>query len=341
MFSSTFIEHLYLRTCILAVSFFFISCGEEAQIRSYEIPSEYDGPVVTWELPAEWGENPDISGPMAGSFHVKTDLGPIGRIGVMPFRESVSSVDVANMFAMELGQSRMNEEDLKKISEIRNIQGRDFEWISLNDKGNEGSTRKILLALFRNRGETWLFPFIADRDLIREQEKNFESFLASTTLRAGKIEIRAKAPALPPPPPAHDQHGAPTWEVPSHWIKTSASSMRLASYEVNDGNGSKLDFSITSFPGDVGGTLANVNRWLGQIGIDPVEESNLSKYVSPIVLDERDAQLVVAVGEKNALFAAIMMVEDRSWFFKITGNRELAKVEKSNFLSFLNSVCFH
>ena len=26
------------------------------------------------------------------------------------------------------------------------------------------------------------------------------------------------------------------------------------------------------------------------------------------------------------------MIEDRSWFFKITGNRELAKVEKSNFL---------
>ena len=61
------------------------SCGEEAEIRSYEIPSEYTGPVVTWELPDEWGENPDISGPMAGSFHVKTDLGPMGRIGVMPF----------------------------------------------------------------------------------------------------------------------------------------------------------------------------------------------------------------------------------------------------------------
>ena len=57
------------------------SCGEEAEIRSYEIPTEYNGPVVTWELPEEWGENPDISGPMAGSFHVKTDLGPMGRIG--------------------------------------------------------------------------------------------------------------------------------------------------------------------------------------------------------------------------------------------------------------------
>ena len=40
---------------------------------------------------------------MSGSFHVKTEAGPTGRIGVMPFRESVSSVDVANMFGMELG----------------------------------------------------------------------------------------------------------------------------------------------------------------------------------------------------------------------------------------------
>ena len=316
------------------------SCGEEAEIRSYEIPSEYTGPVVTWELPEEWGENPDISGPMAGSFHVKTELGPMGRIGVMPFRESVSSVDVANMFGMELGQSRMDGEDLKEISEIKNIEGRNFEWIRLQDTGHEGSTRTILLALYRNKGETWLFPFIGDRDLINEQEKNFESFLASTTLRAGEIEIRAKAPDLPPPP-AHDQHGAPTWEVPSHWVKTSASSMRLASYEVKDGNGSKLDFSVTSFPGDVGGTLANVNRWLGQIGIDPVKEDGLEKYITPIILDEKEAQLVVAEGEKDALYAAILMIEDRSWFFKITGNRELAKVEKSNFLSFLESVCFH
>ena len=117
--------------------------------------------------------------------------------------------------------------------------------------------------------------------------------------------------------------------------------MRLASYEVTDGNNSKLDFSVTSFPGNVGGTLANVNRWLGQIGIDPVQEADLEKYISQIVLDEKKAQLVVAEGETDSLFAAILMVEDRSWFFKLTGNRELAKVEKSNFLSFLESVCFH
>ena len=306
------------------------SCGEEAEIRSYEIPSEYTGPVVSWDLPEEWGENPDLSGPMAGSFHVKTDLGPMGRIGVMPFRETVSSVDVANMFSMELGQTSLNEDSLKDISEIKKIGDREFEWIRLSDKGNDGTTRTILLALYRNKGETWLFPFIGDRDLIREQEKNFESFLASTTLRAGQVEIRAKTPTLPPPPP-QDVKGAPTWEIPKHWVKTSASSMRLASYEVSDGNGSKLDFSVTSFPGDVGGTLANVNRWLGQIGIDPVKEADLEKYISPIILDEKDAQLVVAEGEKDSLFAAILMMEDRSWFLKSLGIVNSQKLRNRTF----------
>ena len=316
------------------------SCGDQPEIRFYEIPSEYIGPVVSWDIPEEWGEDPDLFGPMAGSFHVKTDLGPMGKIGVMAFRESVSNVDLANTLGMELGQASMDEEKLKEISEIKMIGGREFEWIRLSDRGNNGATSTLLLALHRNKGETWLFPFIGDRDLIREQEKNFESFLASTTLRAGKVEIRAKAPVLPPPLP-QDIKGAPTWKIPKHWVKTSVSSMRLASYEVTDGNNSKLDFSVTSFPGYVGGTLANVNRWLGQIGIDPVQEVDLEKYISPITLDEKEAQLVVAEGKTESLFAATLVLEDRSWFFKLTGNRELAKVEKSNFLSVLESVCFH
>ena len=145
-------QTVFPKVAVIIVLLFFLSCGEDAEIQTYEIPSEYTGPVVSWELPIEWGENPDLSGPMAGSFHVKTDLGPMGRIGVMPFRESVSSTDVANMFGMELGQSKIGESELKEISEIKNIGGRKFEWIRLSDKGNDGSTRTILLALHRNEG---------------------------------------------------------------------------------------------------------------------------------------------------------------------------------------------
>ena len=316
------------------------SCGEEPTIQSYVIPSEYEGPVVTWKLPADWGENPDLSGPMAGSFHVKSDLGPVGRIGIMPFRETVSTLDVANMFGKEMGYGLLSEDDLSELAQVRTIDGREFEWIRLVDKAEVGSMRTVLLALYRNEGETWLFPFIGDQPLINEQMKNFESFLSSTTLRAGKEKIRAKVPQPVPPASAHQAEG-PTWDIPSHWQKAEASSMRLASYEVADKNGSRLDFSVTSFPGDVGGLLANVNRWLGQIGMEEVKENEIEKYVTEIIIDEQDAQLVVAEGEEQALYAAILMIEGRSWFFNISGDLNLAKLEKPNFLSFLDSVCFN
>ena len=51
--------------------------------------------------------------------------------------------------------------------------------------------------------------------------------------------------ALPAP-----LHGPvpPDWTIPSNWTPGQASSMRLASYKVNDEEGNELDFSVTSFP---------------------------------------------------------------------------------------------
>ena len=64
--------------------------------------------MVAWKLPEGWGENPGMGGMMAGSFHIKTEEGPRGRIGVMPFRESVQTTNIVNMFARELGHPDYN-----------------------------------------------------------------------------------------------------------------------------------------------------------------------------------------------------------------------------------------
>jgi len=45
---NTFSQTIALLTAVCCLMLF--SCGEEAEIRSYEIPSEYTGPVVSWEL---------------------------------------------------------------------------------------------------------------------------------------------------------------------------------------------------------------------------------------------------------------------------------------------------
>ena len=102
-----------------------------------------------------WGENPDLSGPMAGSFHVKTKSGPQGRIGVMPFRENVSTVDVANMFGREMGYPPFTQENLTPLLQEKKIGDRTFEWVYLNSKVETASSppRTALLALVKAGGE--------------------------------------------------------------------------------------------------------------------------------------------------------------------------------------------
>ena len=67
--------------------------------------------------------------------------------------------------------------------------------------------------LFSNiMGKHGYFPFIADRELINQQLDNFYTFLQSTTLRAGKVPVRAIAPSLPPAQSLilqSNQHGKP------------------------------------------------------------------------------------------------------------------------------------
>jgi hypothetical protein len=334
----------FLLSSTLALSFF--SCTEEASIQSYSIPSEYEGPIVSWKLPDNWGENLDLSGPMAGSFHIKTKDGPKGRIGVMPFREQVSTVDVANMFGREMGYPTFTESTLASLVQEKEIGNRTFEWLVLKAKRDPAfsSPRTALLALLRQEGETWLFPFIADQKLVLQESENFTRFLESCSLRSAKdkpITARSplsktitKKPSAPPPP----RDNPWTWEIPSTWKDGKTSSMRIASLSVGDQNGSELDISVTTFPGDVGGLLANVNRWVGQIELSPVSQSSLDKYCKPFTIAGNSGHFIEAYGDKDALLAGILFLEKESWFFKLLGTRNLAEKEKKNFIKFLNSI---
>ena len=323
----------------------FSSCSEEPVINSYSIPSEYDGAIVTWDLPDNWGENPDLSGPMAGSFHVKTQSGEQGRIGVMPFRENVSTVDVANMFGRELGYSLFTKESLAPLLQEKIIGDRTFEWFSLNSQGDpkDSSTRTALLALLRQEEETWLFPFIADQKLVIQESENFTRFLKSCTLRSAKNKpIIAKSPT-PSKKPINSRPPTPKenpwiWKIPQSWKPGKPSTMRTASFVVSDSNGGTLDISVSSFPGDVGGLLANVNRWIGQIDLAPVSQSSIEQYCSAKSFAGHQGHFVEAYGKEKAVLAGILFLEKESWFFKLIGERTLAKSEKGSFISFLDSI---
>jgi hypothetical protein len=125
------------------------------------------------------------------------------------------------------------------------------------------------------------------------------------------------------------------WTAPASWTPKELSSMRKGSYTVSGPEGTG-DLSITAFPGDVGGNLANVNRWRGQLQLPPV--SDLAGAVQP--LDANGLHMLVFEGANGGKRMLGVMVprQGETWFFKLTGPDALVAREKLTFLNLLKTV---
>lgn len=135
-----------------------------------------------------------------------------------------------------------------------------------------------------------------------------------------------------------------TWTAPEDWQEQPATEMRQGSFLITEKSGAKADISITGFPGDVGGDLANVNRWRGQVDLPPLDEGELRNAWQKIQINGEPAFLV-AIDEKEGgknrkIIAAILHREDRTWFFKLMGDGALVSEQKNKFLDFLGTVHF-
>jgi hypothetical protein len=134
-----------------------------------------------------------------------------------------------------------------------------------------------------------------------------------------------------------------SWTAPSHWVSKPASAMRKATYVANGDGGAVAELSITAFPGDVGGELANVNRWRGQIQLPPLSPAELA---TAMVRSEQNglARAVVDFtgkgpdGGPQRVLGAMVPSAGATWFFKFTGPPALLTREKPAFDAFLKTI---
>ena len=134
------------------------------------------------------------------------------------------------------------------------------------------------------------------------------------------------------------KNSALTWSAPSHWQEKPAGSIRKGSYAVT-GEGGAGDLSITAFPGDTGGLHANINRWRGQVGLQPVGNSEVESSVEHIDMNGLHADYVEMVGPQGVrLLGAIVPLERETWFFKLTGPDALIARERQAFRDFILTV---
>lgn len=131
------------------------------------------------------------------------------------------------------------------------------------------------------------------------------------------------------------------FQLPEGWTRKPAGPMRVAEFLVSDGD-KTITISVSVAGGD---RLANVNRWRGQIGMDPIEEAALRESLRQIAVCNLTGEYVELVGPKTdkpaqAILGVIAPAGDRQWFFKLQGDAELARREQGRFEEFVKSVQF-
>ncbi len=169
------------------------------------------------------------------------------------------------------------------------------------------------------------------------------------TVEVYDVPKQAAASAAPSPvadaPPSQSGKGWIQWTKPSAWTELSPTAFRKGNFVVEGENESKVEITVSSFPGSVGGTLANVNRWRGQAGLSPISNSELAESLTDIVVDGQKGQLVDIPPESDAsdavhIVAAIFLYEGESWFFKMSGPSDLVALQRTAFDQFIDGLTF-
>ena len=95
--------------------------------------------------------------------------------------------------------------------------------------------------------------------------------------------------------------------------------MRLATFEIPDEAG-PIEVAVTQFPGRVGGELANINRWRGQMGLPAAAEAELEDLVDRFEAPGYAAYIARIAGAEAHMLAVGVYeaAADRTWFVRAT-----------------------
>jgi len=165
------------------------------------------------------------------------------------------------------------------------------------------------------------------------------------TLPPGHPDI-SSAPAAAVPAASGAARPLLTWQTPAGWVEVPPGDMRVASFIIQGQKGKQADVSVIPLPGLPGSDEANVNRWRSQVGLSPVSPEELIKSAESVEAGGQPAQLYDIAGKNpdsddaTRILGVIQHRTDAVWFFKMTGDADLAERQKTAFVEFLKSVKF-
>lgn len=142
---------------------------------------------------------------------------------------------------------------------------------------------------------------------------------------------------LPGMQDAANAAGEIAYTVPDGWEELEPTGIRKANLRVTDENGTG-EITVLVFPGDVGGRLANINRWRGQIGLDEVTPEDLPAFTEGYTISDHRGLYVRLEGGAQSILGGLLPFHGFTWFFKFQGNSGTVLGNEEKMKAFLDSV---
>jgi hypothetical protein len=353
--SSCHFSSLKLCVAVLAIAVFAGCKRDDVQV--YEVPKEKEMPAmqpsaaatgpaqIKWQTPAGWTELP--AGQMrVASFSVKNKDNQEAQTSIIPLPNLAGKdLENVNRWRGQIGLEPINASILATQVLTVTIAGMDGHLYDMaGTPPDQNQVTRILGAILNREGMTWFIKMTGPDALVASQKSTFIDFLKTLSFAAAP---QTNATAAPPraeqttsAPATVSSAASPSWKTPESWKQLNPGPMQVAKFQSPVENGASAEITVAVFPGDVGGTLANVNRWRGQIGLPAVQEADLAKVTESLDLGGNKAILVDMISEqtKTRMIAAIVPKAGQTWFYKLLGQDAIAGREKDAFLKFVQSA---
>ncbi|MDB5328980.1 MAG: hypothetical protein JWP03_131 [Phycisphaerales bacterium] len=363
---------LLLIGAALPIALFSFACKRDEGVRAYRAPKEPPtvventsptmptddaGPAAAplasapdsvgdlhWTLPSGWKQVP-VAPAAQFAPDVQLQVSPsdpslklgISHLGDAPMARSV--VGNVNRWENQLGLPPTPEAELQKV--VTPLQVGDVT-ISVVDLGGNG--KRLLGAIIPHATETWFFKLSGPADGIASHKTEFDAFVRSVRFDAAAAVAGAPAPTAPSPSVAASGAGGATWTMPAGWSADPGPppQMRLATLHAG-GNG-EIEIKVSKLGGTglFGGLAANVTRWHGDVGLDPVDDAT-AQPGQQVKIGERTWTIYDYTGPKDGgrrEIVASTPVADQTWYFKLAGPTDSVGKQKAAFDTFLASIRF-
>jgi hypothetical protein len=130
--------------------------------------------------------------------------------------------------------------------------------------------QRLLAAIVPQGDRTWFFKLVGPTATIGKLTDPFDQFIHSIRFDEG-AEI--------------------SWKLPDGWEQHPGTASRYATIHI-DADDQHLDLTVVPLGRDAGSLLDNVNRWRGQMGLNPVGESDLAQLTRESKLEDINVTFV-------------------------------------------------